>query len=480
MPDTSTPNPSEDGREEDRPRPRLTLRRKGESLAAEDEKSKAQDTDGSSQPTAFESEPSSPKPKLKLGGGRADDRDRAGKEENGIPTASEPPAPPSPDAISEDAAVSSDPDSPSKPKFGLKLKSEEAQDERREAGAKESFGAPEDGVSENRASEPESSSQTPLSDTPASEKPKLDLPSSIFDLPPDTDLIDPPVSTDESERPREISPTEKALRGTGEKSAKKPGLRLKKDEGERREAEGANHLPSSGEASSPDSGSIDEPLDLSTLPFTLPDRIGDEPPPLPIFNSVIGASGTPPRQVEKPKPSVTFDDLEPAHSDKAPPPIDAPVHKGKVRKHRSQIGRIMVIMIPLALIVLGGIYTMALLQEDPAPPVETLPPPSTTVTADPDSAVTAADVGSEVEEALTPIVRADPEPLVAVIVDELEVNLARRNSTPQIVILNGVSFTPGDVVNPEVGLTFIGFHEDPNIHEIVFEDARGARYYRGY
>jgi hypothetical protein len=463
MPDTSTPNPSDDRPEDESTtpaRPRLSLRRKDSAppmRAGEDEGGRMKDEGA---PHGGEQE---------AGGNRLEE------EEHPHASSQIPQAP--------------------KPKLGLRLKKDEGGGMKDEGGVSES-GVSEDGTSEGtphggeQGAESERQKEEEVPNA-SSLKPNTSEPPSFPSQPsslnlqpssPNPDLIDPPVSLEEAEKPREIGPTEKALR---ENPKKKPGLRLKKDEGERMKAEepssSNSHLPSTGEVTSANSGSSDEPLDLSALPFSLPDRIGDEPPPLPTFNSVVGTSGTPPRKVEKPKPSVSFDDLEPAHSDKAPPPIDAPVHQGKVRKRRSPIGKIMVFVIPLALLVLGGIYVFALLQQEPAPPVEsTLPavPPATNASVPSDAEeMGAGDLGEEGAVADAPI---DPDPLIAVMVDELEVNLARRNATPQIVILNGVSFSPGDVVNPEAGLRFVGFHEDPSIRELVFEDSRGARYFRGY
>jgi len=219
---------------------------------------------------------------------------------------------------------------------------------------------------------------------------------------------------------------------------------------------------------------------LTDLPFELPDRVGDELPPLPMMASQGGKA--------RAGRALTFDDLEPAHSSKPPPPSDAPVFRGRMHRQGSPFGRIMVVLLACGLVMMAGYILYAFFHEpEPSPVAEgevREKEPAAEVTgrtiaspaAQPEEGAPALPLPTEEEpERPEPAVRIEADPVIAAIVDNLTISIARTGSTSPMIIVDGVAYQPDAIIDPDAGIRFVGF--TPQRREAVFEE-RGARYYR--
>ncbi len=222
------------------------------------------------------------------------------------------------------------------------------------------------------------------------------------------------------------------------------------------------------------------PESIFDLPFNLPESVADDPPPLPQIKRPV-----------KPK-TVTFDDLEPVTTSKAPPPRDAPVIKKK--RISSTVGKVFTVILAVVFVGLLLAYVALIFRGDdegayisedmvPAEMPENLIAPS----ADPraprssDPATSSEPTTPAAEPSGAPpaaTTRPEPDPDLAFIVDNLNISIARPSTSNPVVIIDGVSYTTGDVIDSRSGLRFIGFSS--NLREAIFEDERGARYFRYY
>jgi hypothetical protein len=141
-----------------------------------------------------------------------------------------------------------------------------------------------------------------------------------------------------------------------------------------------------------------------------------------------------------------------------------------------------------AVLVLGGVFFVyRKFTGVPSPPPPKLvakpaKPPAPPAEAKPKEPVaTAVAVPPEVEpvvvkpaEPVVPVVAPPPAPTVAfkAWVENLRVSGVRAGSNPRVFI-GGTAYAPGDLVNPQLGITFVGYNAE--IRMLTFKDATGAK-----
>lgn len=220
---------------------------------------------------------------------------------------------------------------------------------------------------------------------------------------------------------------------------------------------------------------------LSQLPFNIPETIGDDPPPVP---GMRGKTQIPFEQEEE--AGITLEDLEPARASKPPPPPGAPVHKGKIRKKRS-IGKVLIPILGLGVIGVGGFYAFAMFSGSEETSVPDSEPTKTSATTTPQPAQTSEIPIENVissgellieapEEAAEPVLESDP--YISGLIEELEITMYKSTGANPVIVIGDVAFPPGSVIDPTNNIQFIGFSNDRR--EIMFQDDRGALYYRSY
>lgn len=219
---------------------------------------------------------------------------------------------------------------------------------------------------------------------------------------------------------------------------------------------------------------------------------GEQPPPPPKVKPVLSTRAQSPNVADDAPPTHS-EEAESPNSGKAPPPANAPGHEGKIRKKRVPIGKVALIALAIALVALGGFYGVGFFQDrpeegTPAAPVAESPAESEAADGpEPENSPTVAETdssprtdppsdGSEPVASTPPAPEIDPNTSIAAQVDALQISMTRPHSTEPIIVIAGVVYSPGMLIDPESGLRFIGFV--PERREIVFEDSRGARYYR--
>ena len=110
----------------------------------------------------------------------------------------------------------------------------------------------------------------------------------------------------------------------------------------------------------------------------------------------------------------------------------------------------------------------------PKPPVEKAPEP--VVVAETPKPEPAAEVPKPAEKPAPVVPAAPPPPPAASLafkawVENLKISGVRAGAAPKVFI-GGTAYAPGDLVNPQLGISFVGYN--PETRMIHFKDASGA------
>jgi hypothetical protein len=132
-------------------------------------------------------------------------------------------------------------------------------------------------------------------------------------------------------------------------------------------------------------------------------------------------------------------------------------------------------------LLLGGGYFAYMKFTAPPPP----PPPRPKVVAKPKSPppvvevpkIEPAAVASVPSAAIpAPVVAAPPPPVASVAfknwIENLKISGVRAGHSPKVFI-GGTAYGPGDLVNPQLGITFVGYTAETRM--LIFKDAAGAQ-----
>lgn len=233
-------------------------------------------------------------------------------------------------------------------------------------------------------------------------------------------------------------------------------------------------------------------LTLKTPPPDVRDPMPADQPATPAGNPSQASDPEPssPRSEEQPAAQSTVQEAPPAKTGKAPPPVDPAVKAETARPRQPPpIRKILALVLLLAVAAFGGYFFTIRLQEEPASDPNALPtpPPETAAGSDPSTmsggTEPAMDAG-RVPTPQPPVRSGEPEvpvevdPETAALVDLLDISMVRPHAAPPIIVLQGVAYSPGMLIDPNRGIRFAGFTTERR--EIVFEDADGARYFRYY
>ena len=231
------------------------------------------------------------------------------------------------------------------------------------------------------------------------------------------------------------------------------------------------------------------------------------------------ASASPTEPVPPPLPAAAFEAPLPVPAPIIPPPVRPASNKPPVKganfppppglakkadstaaaatpkpttpdKPKANIGLVLL----LALVIGGAAFVyfadpFGLFAPAPAPAPVTPPPPPPPVVEQPaPKAPDPAPVATEPEPAPEPTVEAiaseppppppppPPLPEVTNAISALKVSGARMNSSGGIIMLGARVYNAGEVINTELGITFVGFSEGT----FTFRDERGALYQRRF
>jgi hypothetical protein len=268
-------------------------------------------------------------------------------------------------------------------------------------------------------------------------------------------------------------------------------------------------------ANKKESTETDAAESAAALPKEKPKPISMSRPPIPTAGSeegVVEDSDLPP-----PLPVVT-ESGEPIVDYPAPPgavPItaaeddddeDLAPRKRRKRPEQSPVFKIAIVAIMLLVVglVVGGAYfayTTFFGESEEPTPVAATPPPVEPAAAGPQSlagklvnkAQNAAAAHDEVTAEVEAVSAPQPKPLPALIMEKEPVQMAPqaaipspefqdwvgevrinsvREGNPARAFINSILVKQGDVVNPQMGITFRGIDADQNL--LIFEDASGA------
>lgn len=182
-------------------------------------------------------------------------------------------------------------------------------------------------------------------------------------------------------------------------------------------------------------------------------------------------------------PKVTMDTIRPTVSLKAPPPADAPLHLGAVKKEKKSAPKGLIFGGIVALLLVSGAVSFFLKTSEPpaaSTPAPTLVKRPATSTPAPVSAPTPDPV---VTMAPTPASAGDSGGLqrseeLTILVNSLPISMVSNRGANSMLIIGGVAYRIGGLVDPFYELRFIGFTSDGK--HIAFEDGNGVRYARSF
>ena len=180
--------------------------------------------------------------------------------------------------------------------------------------------------------------------------------------------------------------------------------------------------------------------------------------------------------IESAPPAVSIDTLRPTVSLKKPPPVDAPLFEGEINPAKN--GKMPKILLWLLFIItlsgVGAYYFITTTKSD-TPRAGQVSPAAVTQTQ-----VTPPNADTQTAPSPTSAESTQPQRSeeVSALVDNLPISMVRNRGAESILIVGGVAYRIGSLIDPLYELRFIGFTEEGTA--IVFEDAQGARYARGY